>query len=212
MVENNLFCFYTFYHKTRKKMFLSTILRTLSYVTMLFCLITYQNQTLQFFKLIGWYFFFVVLSTFPIILLVWHLSISYYYFNELKSIATDLQMAEIYADHNSTTYNEFALGILDRLLKPRKISPNYNLTITEDFMLTSWILHTKLVSDFNAWYCNLKILTCFNSMCLAITKPLYTLWQYFYPSQTQIPSRYNARQSKRKLQKGRSEVSNLPKT
>ena len=138
-------------------MFLSTILRTLSYVTMLFCLITYQNQTLQFFKLIGWYFFFVVLSTFPIILLVWHLSISYYYFNELKSIATDLQMAEIYADHNSTTYNEFALGILDRLLKPRKISPNYNLTITEDFIFSSWILHTKLVSDFNAWCCNLKI-------------------------------------------------------
>ena len=87
-------------------MFLSTNLRSLSYVTMLFGLINYRNEILQILKLVGWYFFVVVLSTLPFILVL-HLVISNY-FNEAKSIATDLQPAELYADHNAITYNEIA--------------------------------------------------------------------------------------------------------
>ncbi len=146
MVKNNLFCFYTFYHKTRKKIFFIPILRRLSYIITLFY---YHKEILQILKLMGRYSWFFLPSTF-LIALIMHFSISNY-FNEAKSIATDFQLAELYADHNAITYNEIVLKTFDRILAPRNISPDHDFTPQEDFMLTLWILHTKLGSDYNAW-------------------------------------------------------------
>ncbi len=205
MVENNLVCFYTFFHKTRKKIFSLPLSRLLLYGVVFFSFINYQNETFQILKSIGWYLFFVVLSTLPIIL-VWHLSIKYYYFIELKSIATDLRMAEIYAHQNSQSYNDIFLLAL-RIIRKRLTLPRDDFTISEDVMFTTWGLHTKLGTDFNAWYCNLQICSCFNSMRSAITKLFYTLLKKFlHSSQT---SQYKVPQPKRKTKKSKTtKVSN----
>ncbi len=141
--------FLHFLPQNTKKIFLIPILRSLAYATLFFCLINYQNVIRRILTLIGWYSFFATLLTF-IITLVWYLLISYYYFRELKSVATDSQMAEIYADHNSTTYNAIFFHALDRLCN-RHTSPLDDFTILEDLMFTSWILHIKIGIVFNAW-------------------------------------------------------------
>ncbi len=191
MVENNLFCFNTFFHKTRKKIFSLPISRLLLYGVMFFSFINYQNETFQILKSI---------------ILVWHLSIKYYYFIELKSIATDLRMTEIYAHQNSQSYNDIFLLAL-RIIRKRLTLPRDDFTISEDVMFTTWGLHTKLGTDFNAWYCNLQICSCFNSMRSAITKLFYTLLKYsLHSSQT---SQYKVPQPKRKTKKSKTtKVSN----